>query len=386
MNPPRGLFTLVGLLSLSLLLACSTEEEPREEDLSTALINSTNQRAIAAAQCGEAVAAIERGFGAPGPYGVERIEFANPSHAGRHVTGFLPRGVEPPSPTVLFAHANGAEDPDDYRRLISHLVSRGNAVIYASYMIPFDRVDERYDALWTGIAEAAARHGERLDLARIGLVGHSFGAGALPWLAQRATLEGWGAEGAFLLAMAPWYPLRMTDADLAALPAHLKALVLVFEDDRVNDHRIAIDLYGKLGMPESEKDYLVVRSDRSDGCELPARHSVPQSRGLAATDDALDAHAIARLVDALAAVAFEDDAAGRVTALGKGSDEQVAMGRWREGRPVKPLLWRMVPEASKPEAEYLFEQGESEGWKAYREEAGAKPPGGGRESASPRLD
>jgi dienelactone hydrolase len=316
------------------------------------------------ADCGQAVSSIVDGFGAPGPHAPARTSFDAPGWPGQRVSLFLPRGATGPRPVVVLAHANGVDDPVHYRGLIEHVVSRGHAVVFPAYMIGGHDLPSRYDVLLAGLLEALRRHPGRLDASRIGFVGHSFGAGALPWLARRALVElGLGGRGAFLLAMAPWYALRTTSDDLRGLPAHLAALVLVFEDDRVTDHRIAIELFQAIGVPDDRKDYLVVRSDREGDCSLEARHTVPQSSGLAARDDALDVHAVFRLFDALAAFAFDGDEAGRRTALGHGSESQVTMGRWRSGRPVLPLLWRRRPEPLRPPDRYLFALDDAAQWK-----------------------
>ncbi len=316
-----------------------------------------------APDCGGAVSPIVRGFGAPGPHQPARTSFDAPGWPGRRVSVFLPQGATGPHPVVVLAHANGVDDPARYRALIEHVVSRGHAVVFPAYMIDGDDLPKRYDVLEAGLVEALRRHPDRLDASRMGFLGHSFGAGALPWLVRRALVDlGLGERGAFLFAMAPWYALRATPADLRELPKHLAALILVFEDDRVTDHRIAIELFHAIGVPDDRKDYLVVRSDREGPCAVSAYHTLPQSTGLSARDDALDVHAVFRLFDALAAFAFEGDEAGRRTALGHGSGAQVAMGHWRSGRPVLPLLWREDPEPLRGPDRYLFAHRDAAQW------------------------
>jgi len=342
-----------------LVLAACDEDGPREASPGD-VVSASSQPA---ADCARAVPPIQRGFGAPGSHAPERTSFDAPDWPGQRVSVFLPRGAAGPHPVVLLAHANGVEDPVHYRALIEHVVSRGHAVVFPAYMIDGDDLAKRYDVIEAGLVEALRRHEGRLDGSRIGFVGHSFGAGALPWLARRALVDlGLGAQGAFLLAMAPWYTLRTTPEDLLELPGHLAALILVFEDDRVTDHRIAIELFHAIGVDDDRKDYLVVRSDREGPCTLTAYHTVPQSTGLAARNDALDVHAVFRLFDALAAYAFDGDEAGRQAALGRGSEAQVAMGRWHSGRAVLPLLWREDPEPLRDPDRYLFAHRDAAQW------------------------
>ena len=368
-------------LACCALVLAGCDEAGRREETAGASGSAPSRPAD---DCGQAVSPIVDGFGAPGPHAVARTSFDTPGWPGQRVSVFLPRGAKGPRPVVALVHANGVDDPVHYRALVAHVVSRGHAVVFPTYMLDGDDLPKRYDAIEAGLLEALRRHPDRLDTSRIGFVGHSFGAGALPWLAHRALVErGLGERGAFLFAMAPWYALRVTPEDLGALPGHLAVLILVFEDDRVTDHRIAIELFHAIGVPEDRKDYLAVRSDREGGCALAARHTVPQSTGLAARDDALDAHAVFRLFDALAAFAFEGDEAGRRTALGHGSEAQVAMGHWRSGRPVLPLLWRERPEPLRAPDRYLFAHRDAAQW---RGEGGAGAQTGGPHPArvSPR--
>jgi dienelactone hydrolase len=313
--------------------------------------------------CAASIAPLESGFGARGPRDVAFESWT--SAQGRRVTVALPVGVETRQPVVLVAHANDVTQPAAYGALLEHLASRGLVAVFPDYMVSAERLDARYDALWSGLQEALQRYAGRLDPQRLGLVGHSFGAGALPALALRAAAAGLGGRGLFLLAFAPWYPLDMSPESWQRLPAHAKALVVVFEDDTANDHRIAIDLYDHLPMPESEKDYLVVRTLRSDDCVLPAVHTVPQSSGLRAEDDALDERAVFRLLDALGAYAFDADEAGRRVALGKGGREQVSLGNDRRGRPLTPLLWQMPPKPLFGPEHYLFAQRDADAWRTY---------------------
>jgi hypothetical protein len=199
-------------------------------------------------------------------------------------------------------------------------------------------------------------------------VGHSYGAGALPFLAWRALKEkGWGAEGALLYSMAPWYALLVTPEQMRDLPDRLRVVIEVFEDDNATDPRIAIDQFHAIGVPEDSKEFVLVRSDHHGACRLPAVHSVPQSTGLRARDDAIDFYGVYRLFDALAAYAFEGDEAGRRIALGHGTAEQVAMGRWPDGTPVAPLVVSRDPQPLRGEGEYIFRHSDREGWRRYGE-------------------
>lgn len=324
--------------------------------------------------CTDALAPLGPGFGRDGPHGAHREVLANPLSPDHAVSVFIPSGVAAPVPLVIFAHANGNPDPASYAGLIRHVVSRGHALVYPSHQIESKRHADRYGALWAGVGAAVEAHRDRFDLGRIGLVGHSYGAGALLQLAHRALVDqGWGSDGAFLFSMAPWYALGLEERDLAELPGHLKALFLVFEDDEVTDHRIAIAQRDEL--PDGvESDHLMLRTDRRGDCELPALHSVPQSGGLGGRDDAFDARAVYRLFDALGAYAFHGDALARRVALGRGDPAQVAMGSWSDGTPLRPLAWSARPAPARPESDYMFPKAAEAEWRRYGERSDESPP------------
>jgi hypothetical protein len=269
---------------------------------------------------------------------------------------------------VLFAHGNELGAAAFYAELLDHIASRGYAVVFSPFDIGTAIHADRYDALWSGFEAAVEAFGGRLDVSRMGFVGHSYGAGALPFLAGRAMREqGWASRGALLYAMAPWYALGVTPEQMRELPDHLRVLIQVFEEDNVTDHRIAIDQFRAIGVPADSKQFILVRSDAHGPCRLPAVHTIPQSKGLRARDDATDAYGVYRLFDALAADAFAGDAEGRRIAFGHGSAEQVTMGHWSDGTPVTPLVVSRDPKPLRDEVEYIFRHADRDGWRRYGE-------------------
>jgi hypothetical protein len=318
------------------------------------------------------LAPIARGLGSPGPHAVEILSVANPEFPQLGVELHRPVGVAS-APLIVFGHGNGLADPRSYSRLLQHIASRGYAVVYAAHQVATGHHEDRYRALWSGVQAVVSEYREQLDLDRVGFVGHSYGAGALPHVAHRALVgEGFGKRGALLLSMAPWYALEMNDDQWAELPIHLEVLILSFEADEVTDHRIAIAQYEKFGVKRNT--YLMARSDNRMGCELRADHAVPQTSGLGGRDDALDEYAIFRLFDALAASAFYGDASATRVASGSGNREQLAMGFWSDGTAVAPLYFDANPQPAKPQSSYLFKYADREIWQAYPDENGRVPP------------
>jgi hypothetical protein len=366
-----GRVSKAGFLVLLLVLACELALQ-----LASILVADHGGEWRVPPSCAEAIDSLASGFGAAGPHPTHHEVLENPLWPDHALHVYTPEGLDRAVPLMILAHANGNPDPASYVGLIRHVVSRGNALVYPSHQLESHRHGERYSALWDGVRAAVDARADRFHLGRIGFVGHSYGAGALLHLAHRALVdEGWGADGAFLFSMAPWYALGLEGRNPHDL-VHLKALFLVFEDDEVTDHRIAIAQRRSLG-GEIESDYLLLHADRRGGCELPAPHSVPQSGGLGGREDAFDERAVFRLLDALAAYAFHGDPEARRVALGRGDPAQVSMGFWRDGSPLRPLAWSASPEPARPESSYLFRGSAKAEWSRYGEhEEGLSSEGG----------
>ncbi len=367
--PAAALLWLVAAFALG---GCSEADEGRE-----ARGPSTETGSVGSG-CRQSPASIQSGYGSPGSHAVEVSEIGNPEFPTLGVTLYRPTGVDAP-PLILVGHGNGLSEPLHYARLLHHIASRGYAAAFIAHQFENERHEDRYRALWTGFRAIVDQQGDRLDLDRVGFVGHSYGAGALPRLAHRVLVdEKLGSRGALMLSMAPWYALEMTPTQWAELPLHLEVLILSFEDDEVTDHRIAIAQYETL--PVNRKTYLLVRSDAHEDCQLRADHSVPQSSGLGGRDDALDEYAVFRMFDALAASAFFKDPEGARISNGKGNPDQLAMGFWADGTPVSPLDYSADPAPTRPQSLYLFKQDDRDAWRAYPD-AVENPTSGARSRA-----
>jgi len=289
------------------------------------------------------------GYGADGTFTATSTSFASthPSGIGLNVTFYRPTQATGPVPTVFLSHGYGGFIPDAYIELMTHIVSRGYAVVFSPYPAfptPTNAaiVEGFYDVLWAGFEEAVRRYPQFIDTTRLAFIGHSLGGGATPWVTYKAMVEkGWASQGAAFMPMAPWYSFRMTDAQFAALPGHLKAIVQIYADDATCDHRMGQDQYKALTtVPDSNKALLVVYADSNNGVTLRADHYVPNGTrtplNLGITD-ALDFYAIYRIFDALADLAFANSAAARAECLSNGSAQQLFMGQWGNGTPVRPM-------------------------------------------------
>ena len=301
---------------------------------------------------------IDSGLGAKGIWETDVDSVAHPKWCGHHVYLFHPRHMKSAAPAVFFCHGVGADNPILYSQLIRHIVSWGYAVLYSPYRksLAMRSPIRAYATMQVGFDTGMKKWSALIDTSKIGYVGHSFGGGAVPALAWKTLAERrWGTRGAFLFIMAPWYSYQITQNQLEKFPKNVKVIIETFDDDRVNDPRMAIDIFKNIGVPSDEKEFVRVDSDTSSGgMALVADHDVPQGIYAFGWDvNALDYHGVYRLVNALARCAFDNDTAAKSVALGHGSLRQRFMGTWRDGRPVKELYTNQIPEIRYPQARYM---------------------------------
>jgi hypothetical protein len=296
-------------------------------------------------------------FGGSGPYAVVRESFPSPDWPGHIVTVFRPDGAAGRRPTWFFAHGFAGTDPAFYEEFLTHLASHGEVVVFSPYPTELLRVAQNYTTMYDGFTAAVQRYADIIDTTRVGFAGHSYGGGAVPAIALRAIREqGWGSNGVALLLLAPWYTYFVSDADLAAFPQNTRAVIEVYEDDTMNDHRMAIDVFNHLALPDANKEFLMLRSDRINGYDYAANHMVPTGANTpraGASFDALDGWGVLRMAQALSAAAWQQDATGRAIAFGHGSAEQVQMGVTPDGRALRPMMETLSAVPLFPSSRYL---------------------------------
>lgn len=289
-----------------------------------------------------------------GTYGAvteyDRYELPNPSWPA---AGPMPLVVLSPTsdaierPVLFYSHAFGGTEWRRMLGLLEVLVSQGFVVVFVPYPTTGTSVCGRYDTLAGGFAEAvsALAGAARMDLSRVGFVGHSFGGGASASMARVALVEhGSGSAGSFIFASAPWYVYRMDDAAAWEALSATRLVLMVYADDTVNDDRIAIDQV--LTPFVGTASFLRLHADGTGACELVPDHGTPPSyEGI----DALDTWGLWRHAHALAACTLRGDAAACDVV------EDTAMGHWLDGgEAITPLEVTTTPTPSHPSADYTF--------------------------------
>jgi hypothetical protein len=187
-------------------------------------------------------------------------------------------------------------------------------------------------------------------------MGQSFGGGQIPHLAYWLFVEKqWGDQSGFMFLTAPWYTLGIDSLQLTSFPGQLKLIVVVFDDDKTNDHQIAIDFFKSVNIEDSEKDYVIMYSDSSNGYKMNANHFVPYGcYSPYGEENLLDYFGIYKLTDAMIDYSFNNNGQGKKVALGNGSPEQIYMGDWDDYKKVKELEVTDNPLPVYSEFSYFF--------------------------------
>jgi hypothetical protein len=291
--------------------------------------------------CDKILPTITSGYGADGPYAMESESLRNPEFRRKSVRVFMPKGGEGKRPVIFFSHGYGPNRWENYTNLFEHLVSRGYIVIYSTYPALFANNAERYKALWAGFKAATEKFNDRMDLSRVGFLGHSFGGGATPAMAYLGFVKnGWGKVGGFMMEMAPWYIFDMSPKRWRQIPDNIVQVVQVYDKDDVNDHRMAIAIFKHSLM--KRKYYFLLRSQKVDGCSIIADHTTPSRTEFLR----LQRYGLFKPLDALADCTF-NHAETACTAL-------AAMGKQQNSSGYHPLIAIKQPNPAEPESFYKF--------------------------------
>jgi hypothetical protein len=155
--------------------------------------------------------------------------------------------------------------------------------------------------------------------------------------------------------MAPWYAFNWnspltTEQQLESFPANTKMVTEVYDEDIVNDHRLAIDIYKHINIPKSEKDFIYIKSSTINGYDYVTEHAMPSSRK---AYDALDYYGVYRLLDAMMDYSFNGNSDAKNVALGNGSAAQITMPSYN-GQAMLPLEISDDPAPRYPQSKYQF--------------------------------
>jgi hypothetical protein len=278
----------------------------------------------------------EEAFAQAGPCGQESFELANPYDADLSSFVYTPTGSEATPltggrcddderPVLFFAHGNLAKNPNGFSDLISHFVGQGYVFVFIQWgdWGPKDVEGKAYPTVEAGFVSALTEPHVvgRGDLARVGILGHSMGAGMVPFLVQRADAEGVGADALWSVAYAPYWAYGVGAEPTIDAPDRLRALIIAFDEDSTNDMAIGVEQFEALDLPDARKDHVTVYHDAT----LSATHTLPQSGG----DTLLRIYGVYRNTNAL----------GYCAMFGVNCDvDMTYMGLWPDEHAVVPAV------------------------------------------------
>ncbi len=244
----------------------------------------------------------------------------HPHSMKMNVYFFRPANATTPRPTIYFCHGIGVTHPDYYKLLIDYVVSHNVNVCFSTYKPVKAVISPRatYSQLWSGFVAGHRKWKGFIDDTQIGFIGHSYGGGAAVHMAWRAVHKmKWGSKGCFIYAMAPWYCHKMNTRHFKDFPSHTILVTQVFEDDYINDYRIAQDIFHSFKIPENRKCFITVFTAKKDSVDLPAGHCLP---GLEKGNRYLGRYIVNPVIDSLMYYTFNEsykEQSGRIRKRGQ---------------------------------------------------------------------
>jgi acetyl esterase/lipase len=268
------------------------------------------------------------------------------------------------APVIAFLHGYGAMNPQAYGAWISHIVRKGNIVVFPIYQTSLVSPPDDYTpAALAALVDAydVLRSDDHVDPdpVNFALVGHSLGGVIAANLAVEGPNAGLPPARAVMTAnagdtqspggIAQIFPSILT-SDYEDIPADVLWLGVVGDDDNfVGDDATIFLLDETTQIPPANKELITVFSDDHGEPEVRAGHSAPLAPdadfdsgqpGFTDSVDATDAYigvldyyGYWKWFEALTDAAFYGT--HREYALGD-TPEQTYMGRWSDGTPVRP--------------------------------------------------
>jgi len=260
---------------------------------------------------------------------------------------FEPTNPKPESaPLIVFNHGYLAIHPIIYWSWIIHLVKKGNIVVYPRYqagiVLGYNRfLTNAINAVKDSINTLQSGNHVKPELDKFAIVGHSLGGGITANMAALAEENGLPIPKAIM----PVQPFLQPGilADLSKINADTLMLVVVGEDDDVVGNSSAKKIFDNTPQISfSQKDFVIQITDDYGSPILKADHMAPLCLPDLFYDstDAMDYYSTWKLFDALTDFAFYG--INGEYCLGN-TPEQVDMGEWSDGTPVKKLIVTDTP-------------------------------------------
>ncbi|MHA2503054.1 MAG: hypothetical protein ACXAE3_09300 [Candidatus Kariarchaeaceae archaeon] len=273
-------------------------------------------------------------------------------------------------PVVLLMHGYTGTDPSDYRNTVYQLASQGAVVIFVQWVSnvilegPYEDADDvdikasnaqyiRYSMAWNAVSQSVdyllsddSPLTASMDLSYLLIIGHSMGAGMVPYIATQSVRQGWGDEMLILDMETPWFtgthPQAQSDFDL--LPDHTLVNVATSADDHLTSPCIGVQGFEffHATLPENNLAFIIIPSDDHGFPRLIASHYLMTDR----VNDHLTLWGYLKRVDAMTVMLVENANNNPISTtsyfLG-GGEAMISQGEWSDGTPVAPLVYSQDP-------------------------------------------
>ncbi len=190
---------------------------------------------------------------------------------------YTPAGPIVPRPTVFFISGWRHYFSEQFYSLLYFIATKGFNAIFISYEEVKGSGRNHIKQVLLQIANDP-RFSSRIDLSRVGFMGHSLGAGILFHLAIE--LGDWGTQGRFIFPLAGATAYYQEQQQIN-LPPNTKMIIQTYneaENDRIynwdTDPRFSIDYLVNSNINYSDKTFLYLPGDELH----ESNHSTPKSR------------------------------------------------------------------------------------------------------------
>ncbi len=336
------------------------------------------QSQISYANLQDGTTGIATGYGSWGNYTV--IHEVEIDVATKGLINFYHPDVAVAQLPTLFFISGWGRPAYTYEYYFHFLASQGYSVVNIYNTNPASIVNSYQNSLDMIIQAAETEYPNWIDTTKVGLLGHSYGAGSTIWVGKHlfGDAHNYGANGRCIFMTAPWYSLVITEADLLNYPENVKLLIQIGNDDLNSSglyntsERAIRAVFELINIPNSEKDFVRVYSDTDltfqydsdnngttetyhyDASHYISYTNATNSNGDFQTYDALDVFAINRLSHALIEYTFNGDLQAKNVALGNNSVDQINMGF------LTDLFVTDTPIITRAESEFHYNC--SDGW------------------------
>ncbi|MDQ7083571.1 MAG: Ig-like domain-containing protein [Sulfurovum sp.] len=221
----------------------------------------------------------------------------------------IPHGTK--TPVIFFDPGYGSEDAEEYHSLLTFMASHGYYVIYTKYS---------FEPVYHGhILDTDSALLNKIDTTRIGVVGHSLGAGNTFKILDFFSKRGYRQNARFLMALEAWYIFGgMNRIAMKNLPSNTNVVMQQYgiggnNPQNDTDPRIPLSAYYLLdSIANEKKDWQIIED---------AHHGYPSGNR-----DYSTMQGVLKPLDALMDYTFKGIEEAHDTALEVGNDDPYAKG------------------------------------------------------------